>query len=107
VIEFFHTNSSHAYSKLLLHPAVKNIDATMLYPFHFKINQVINKFDAPLFKVLKNPKNPKKWGLKNMTNETVEVHLEDGSSKSVEHGKVIPIKSGFSFIINNKIAKIL
>jgi hypothetical protein len=63
---------------------------TKLYPHHIDDTRTFD-FSKPVGEVVRNPQNPKVWGLKNLTAENWWVDLTDGSTKKVEPNRSAPL----------------
>ncbi|MBQ9438698.1 MAG: serine/threonine protein kinase [Lachnospiraceae bacterium] len=73
---------------LPLYPGVK----IMLW----HVDSSLNDITSPIGEVVANGKNPKLFGLKNLSNVHWKVTLPDGNSRPLAPEAVVPIKKGFS-----------
>lgn len=74
---------------------------TKLFPHHID-EQKMYDLSQPVAEINHHPKNPKLWGLKNLTNEKWTMISLDGSVLDVGPGKSVPLKSEIKVLFGSK-----
>ena len=64
--------------------------------FYTLIEQQNTDFNKIMGEVIQNPKDPTKYGIRNLSDKTWVIHLPDGSSKPLPPNQLVPVKTGFS-----------
>lgn len=64
---------------------------SVLFPHHLGARL---DFTRPLASVSQHPKDPRRWGLQNKSNETWEYETKDGQSRKAVSGQSVPLKHG-------------
>lgn len=72
---------------------------TKILMWHVDSSQ--NDVDTQIGEVLRNPKNPDLFGIKNLSNLSWRINMQDGSQRPLEPGKVLPVKKGFNIECTN------
>lgn len=67
----------------------------------WNVDSFQNDITTQLGQVVKNPKDPTLYGVRNTSKYCWRVNLPDGSQKPLESGKVVPVKTGFSIEFTN------
>jgi hypothetical protein len=78
--------------RIAKHIIMLNSD-TMLYPHHVD-DQRMYVFKEPIAQVSRHPKDPKLWGLKNLSDEKWFITTADGSVKEVPPGRSFTLAKG-------------
>jgi eukaryotic-like serine/threonine-protein kinase len=73
---------------------------THLYPHHLDENR-LHDFTEPAAVMQQHPKDPKKWGLKNLSQGRWVLHLADGSAKDIDPGKTAALIAGATIHFGN------
>lgn len=68
-------------------------EKAVLFPHHVDPGRHFD-FSAPVARVVRNPAKPELLGLKNLGETPWRVHLPNGTEKSVDSGKVVPLWPG-------------
>lgn len=87
-------------SELLLPPRIRigkqlimlNHD-TRLYPHHVDDTRLYD-FGTPIAEIVQNPKDPRIWGLKNLSTEKWVITRPDASTQDVEPGRSVTLQGG-------------
>jgi DNA-binding helix-hairpin-helix protein with protein kinase domain len=82
------------------HVVMLNHD-TKLFPHHL-VDDRLYDFSTPLGEVTQNPNNPSQWGIKNLSMDTWQITLTDGSTKEVEPGRSVPLGVGIKVRFDGK-----
>jgi hypothetical protein len=93
----------HCGQKLEYYPRIKFLTSTSQTLQKIKITEG-NFFyiEDVLFEVVKNPKNPKIIGLKNLAEESFNIELEQNDIKEILPKKSFPLKEKMLFLIGDK-----
>lgn len=74
---------------------------TKLFPHHIDEGKMYD-FSQSVAEIKQHPKNPKLWGLKNLTSEKWTMTNSDGTVLDVEPGKSVPLKSEIKIHFGSK-----
>jgi eukaryotic-like serine/threonine-protein kinase len=67
---------------------------TKLYYHHIDPHAIYDYFSKPVAEMTTHPKDPKMWGLKNLTGENWTIKTKEGKTFDIDPGKSVPLKVG-------------